>query len=154
VAVDHLEGLPWRRPATAGTDVCRVLDSLGFVRLLEVFAVSRTSAARYPVAERLASGQDVYLRSYGVDFDLVGRGWSSRRYRRCFSIGWGLVDGRPTPGLLLAQAFADGAELRELAAEIDGVLDRRAQRHVANLAVDGVRPCLRMAAEVHWTPGA
>lgn len=51
----------------------------------------------------LPAGEPWYIRSWGLDFNLVNRRWL-RSSRRWYTLGWGLVDGEEVPDLLLLQS--------------------------------------------------
>ena len=91
----------------------RHLDAAAYRRLQDLPAVPGTNSAAltYDVSVPVEpDGERWYLRSYGLRFDLVHRSWL-RQGIRWYSLGWGIVDGEETAELLLAQTWAEAADL-------------------------------------------
>lgn len=100
--------------------VIDTMSRLGFMRILDIPVIPVANLADIYYDRRISlypGPKDWFLRSYGTQFNLIGfnqnamKGFGYRHY----SLGWGLVGARQSPGLLLAQASAEEEDiLREL----------------------------------------
>lgn len=104
-------------------EVIKVMRRAGFERLLDVPAVPARAerGMRYDRATTVAPWDESWhIRSFGVTFTLLPRTWASAGMLRCYSLGWGLSNGKQTTRLLLAQANMDRAtDAEELGYRLD-----------------------------------
>jgi len=132
--------------------VAHELETRGFLRLLDVFAVPVCNPAgvRYPIQRSFEPrGGAWYLRSYGLNFDLVDRKWLKCKARGFFSLGCGLVGEREVPHLLLLQAFGLPSQLSQLHAEIHQLLEPAAHALCAAVGTRQNDDCFRLTAWLH-----
>lgn len=130
--------------------VAAALDAAGYRRLLDLPAVPVNNACglRYDVTVPVHPGPaDWYLRSFGVQFDLVSKRWL-RQGRLWYSLGWGLVDRAEVTELLLVQAWPRASG--HLPDKVAGVRPL-AHRWLSDTGADG---CVRVAAVLDSTDGA
>lgn len=128
--------------------VVKVMREAGFERLLDVSAVpgDGRGRVRYSLRTPVLPTENWYLRSFGTRFDLVLPGWPGRWGSRWYSLGWGMVDGRQTADLLLAQVVDLMPRVREARATAEELLRPLCGTYAADVGTFRQSPCLRIAA--------
>ncbi|MBF9132210.1 hypothetical protein I0C86_25140 [Plantactinospora sp. S1510] len=128
-----------------------ILDGYAFERLLALPALPADNATDHQYATKVTtdSGESWSLRSMSTCFSLVARPWLRFGLTRCYSLGWGLVNGRQTHRLVLAQAFGTDQEaLDDLATGLTEALRGTVSGFECDVTGLWDRWCLRLAAEV------
>lgn len=142
-------------PPCAEMALARVAELMrrhGFEQLLAVPAVPAhgVESAHYDLRVQVTPTDEEWcLRSFGTTFCILPASMERDGINRCYSVGWGMVDRRATPRLLLVEAHLDSRhEAQLLGQAIESELQTFSSRVGWDMRHSGRHWALYLAADM------